>query len=156
MRIGTIRRSAWSAHGGALSATTPSTGIAVFPSHRPCHFQAPVHFPRTVSSSTHETSTVRRVGGGTGAGAVSYASQLQSANRGHLGAGLVENMPSVPEPDPQGAVLHGPPGRRAQAILRWVQSSRRQGPRPAGRPGTVGFLSPLRGVLFLHPEALAG
>ena len=56
---------------------------------------------------------------------------------------------------PAGRGPGGSPGDRAQAILRRVQPPRGAGPRPAAGPDR-GLLPPLRGALFLHPQAVVG
>ena len=91
---------------GALAPTSPPP---LFP-HLPPPPPPPVPgalLAGTASSSTQGTSTVRRVGDGTSTGVGSTGRAVPANNRGHLGAGLVD-MPSVPERDPQAAVLKDP------------------------------------------------
>ncbi len=145
MRIGTIRRSAWSAHGGALSATARSTGIAVSPSATPCHFQAPVHFPRD-RVIEHSRNEHRPAGGrrdelerhhertcrpgrqprasGCGSGGHAVGARTRSASR---------------RPP-------GPSGSGEQALLWRMQSPRRKSPRSAA--GADGGLLPHCGAAY--------
>lgn len=155
MRIGTIRRSAWSARGGALSATTPSTGIAVSLSptapatSRPRCTSPP---DRVVEHSRNE----HRPAGGRRdelqrhhERACRPGRQPRASGCGSGGHAVGARTRSASRRPP------GPSGRREQALLWRMQSPRRKSPRSAaGADG--GLLPPLRGGLFLHAEALAG